>query len=196
MKAIVYKWFEGMAFLKSARSVIAVSGTSLAIFLNPSLVNAAEKAIFTYGGLTQSVPIEELQTFANTGEVSSGLNTLLKHSDQNPLMMRWILRQQFAANNKIISDLFNTVPGEYVLSQTGNVVGAKSERANVKALRGALIASVSDNNLVSLMELLENYPTKDVYVNGKILAKAQNSFNQFVEETTQYIKIPLEIPQN
>ena len=91
--------------------------------------------------------------------------------------MRWILRQEFPANTKIISDLLNTTPGEYILSQTGNIVGSKAERANVKALRGALVKSASDNNLVSLMELLTNYPTEDVYVNGKILAQMRGNLN-------------------
>ena len=177
MNAIVDKWFGQKAFLKPVQSAIALCVTSLAISLSPNLVNAAEKVIFTYGGLTQSVPLEELQAFAETGEVSPSIKTLLDHSDRNPFMMRWILRQEFPANNKIISDLFNTAP-------------------NVKALRGALIASASDNNLVSLMELLENYPTKDVYVNGKILARVRANFDRFVEDTSQYIKLPLEPPQN
>ena len=187
MKAIVSKWL-GQA--------IALCGASLAMSLSPSLVNAAEEVIFTHGGFTQSIPLEELQTFADTGEVSSSLNTLLDHGNQNPFVMRWILRQEFPANTKLISNLFNTAPGEYVLSQTGNVVSAKSERANVEALRGALIASTSDNDLVSLIELLENYPTKDVYVNGKILAKLRGNFSQFVEETSQYLEISSNLPLN
>ena len=81
-------------------------------------------------------------------------------------------------------------------SQTGNVVNSKTEVANVTALRGALVASASDNNLVSLLELLENYPTPDVYVNGKILSRLRGDFHQFVEGTSQYIKIPLNLPQN
>ena len=188
MKAIVSRWLR--------QKQVVLYGTTLAMSLSPSLVNAAEEVIFTYGGLTQSVRLEELQEFANTGEVSPSLNTLLDNSDQNPFVMRWILRQEFPANTKIISDLFNTEPGEYVLSQTGNVVSAKSERANVKALRGALVSSASDNNLVSLMELLENYPTKNVYVNGKVLSSLRGNFSQFVEETSQYIKIPFNLPQN
>ena len=178
------------------RTAIAFLGAGAAISLCSQKAYSSEKVIFTYSGLTQSVPLKELEEFANTGEVSSSLETLLYYGDQNPFVMRWILRQEFPANTKLISDLFNTPPGEYVLSQTSNVVGAKSERANVEALRGALVTSASDNNLVSLMELLANYPTRDVYVNGKILAKLRGNFNQFVGETSQYIKIPLNLPQN
>lgn len=178
------------------RMALALVGASMAVCLSPRQAESSEKVIFTYGGFTQSISRAELQNFAETGEISSSLETLLNYGDQNPFLMRWILRQEFPANTKIVSDLLNTPPGEYVLSQTGNVVGSKAERANITALRGALVKSASNDNLVSLMELLSNYPTEDVYVNGKILAQMRSNLNQFVEETSRYIKIPLNLPQN
>jgi len=175
---------------------IALWGAGMIVSVASRRALSAERVVFTYGGLTQSIPLSELQDFADTGEISSSLETLLDYGDQNPFFMRWILRQEFPADTKVVSDLLNTNPGEYVLSQTGNIVGSKAERANVKALRGALVKSASDNNLVSLMELLANYPTQDVYVNGKILAQLRGNINQLVEETSRYIKIPLNLPQN
>jgi hypothetical protein len=186
-KATLLKWFR--------QTAIAFISAGMAISLTPSQASGSEKVIFTYGALTQSIPIEELQDFAHTGKVTPALDTFLKHSKQNPFVIRWILKQEFPANNKIISDLLNTAPGEYILSQTENVMSSKTEIANVTALRGALIASASDNNLVSLLELLENYPTQDVYVNGKILARMQENFAQFVEGTSQYIKMPWDMPK-
>lgn len=153
--------------------------------LNTKNAIASEKVIFTYSGITQSVSLEELQTFADTGEVASSLNSLLKFGKQNPFIIRWILTQKFPANTKLIYDLLNTAPGEFALSQTGNVLSAKSKRANIKALRGALIASASDDNLISLIELLENYPTKEVYVDGKALTQVQKDLAGFISETNK-----------
>lgn len=184
---IVSRWLR--------QTAIALIGAGMVISLTPSRASSAEKVIFTYGGLTQSIPLEELQDFADTGKVSPALNTVLKHEQQNPFVMRWILNQNFPANNKLISDLLNTVPGEYVLSQTGSVVSSNTEKADVTALRGTLITSASDNQLVSLIELLENYPTQDVYLNGKILARLWGDLNHFVEGTSQYINIPLNPPK-
>jgi len=158
---------------------------SSAIFFCGQKAIASEKVVFKYSGATQSVSIEELQTFANTGETSPALEFLLSFGKQNPFIIRWVLNQQFPANTKLIYDLLNTAPGEYALSQTGNVVSAKSERANVKALRGALIKSASDDNLISLIELLENYPTKEVYVDGKVLSKVQRDLAGFISETNK-----------
>lgn len=188
-KVAALRWFRPMA--------IALVSAGIAIALTPNQAFGSEKIIFTYDAFTQSIPLEELQDFADTGEVSPSLDTLLSHGKQNPFFIRWILRQEFPADNKLIANLLNTAPGEYVLSQTGAVVSSKAERANVKALRGALLASAKDNNLVSLIELLENYPTKDVYVNGKILARLRGNLDQFIEETSQYIKIPWNLlPRN
>ena len=183
--AKISRWFR--------ETGIAVLVAGATITLGSNRVLASEEVIFTYGGATQSVAIEELQTFVETGETSSSIKFLLSLSNRSPSLMRWILKQKFPADTKLVSDLLNTAPGEYVLSQTGNVVGSKSQRANVTALRGSLIRSASDDGLVSLIELLEHYPTKQVYVNGKMLARVQNNINQFVEETEKYIKIPADL---
>lgn len=164
--------------------VMAIAG--LAISLSPSRVLAAQKIIFTYGAVRQSVSLTELQAFVETGETSSSVDSLLSHTKQNPFVMRWILQQEFPVETVTISDLLNTIPGEYVLSQTGRIVGSKTERANVQALRGALVASASDNNLVSLIELLENYPTKQVYIDAKMLGKMGIGLSELLEETNKH----------
>lgn len=171
------RWFE------KTGTAIVLAATAISLCCHR--VKAAEKVIFTYESATQAVSISELQSFAATGEISPSLKFLLNVGKQSPWMMRWILNQNFPADTEIVSDLFNTAPGEYVLSQTSTVVSSKSERANVKALRGALIASASDDRQISLIELLENYPTKQVFVNGKLLAKMRPNFVQFVEETSK-----------
>ena len=184
----IYRWFRETGI------VVFVAGVAFSLY--PNVAKASENIIFQHGGATQSVSLEELQTFADTGETSASLETLFKHGKQNPQVIRWIVRQQFPADTKIVYDLLNTAPGEYVLSQTGTVVGTKSERANIKALRGALIKSTRDDNLVSLVELLDNYPTKEVYVDGKMLGKARDNLEDFIHETNKYIQLPFDILAN
>ncbi len=184
----IFTWFREVA--------ISILVASITVSLIPSEAKASEEIIFRYGGATQSVSLEDLQIFAETGETSASLNFLLKVGKQNPELIRWIMKQQFPADTKLIYDLLNTAPGEYILSQTGSFVSSKSERANVKALRGALVKSASDDNVISLIELLENYPTQQVYVNSKLLAKVEDNLSDFIKETNKYIKIPLSILSN
>jgi hypothetical protein len=170
-------------YFKKTGIVMFVAATMLGLIAEKAI--ASEKIIFKYSGATQTLSLEELQTFASTGETSPALDFLLKFGKQNPFMIRWILTQQFPANTKLIYDLLNTAPGEYVLSQTGTILGSKSERANITALRGALVAAASDDNLISLMELIEQYPTEEVYVDGKILSKAQQDLGDFINQTNK-----------
>lgn len=175
--AKISKWFQKTKTVVFAASIAWCFWGQKAI--------ASEKIIFKYGGASQTVSLEELQTFANTGESSPALDFLFQFGKQNPFIIRWIITQQFPANTKLIYDLLNTAPGEYALSQTGTILGSKSERANVKALRGALVTSASDDNLISLVELIENYPTKEVYVDGRILSKVQRDLAGFINETNK-----------
>ncbi len=170
---------------------ISLFAATLTISLTPKGTLAAEKITFTYGIASQSIAIEELDTFAETGEISPTLNFLLNHSKQNPLMIRWLLTQEFPGDIKLIYDFLNTAPGEYVLAQTSNIVNSDSERANVKALRGALIAAASDDNQISLLELLHHYPTKRVYVNGKSLSKVRRNLWNFIEQISKSLQLPL-----
>ena len=180
MGSKITKWFH--------RFKIAISIAGMTVALSPSRAFASEEVIFTYGGVTQSVALEELQDFAQTGERSPAVNFLLNSSKQNPFLMRWILKQEFPANIKLISDLLNTAPGECALSQTSSIVSTKSQRADVTALRGALISAASDDDSISLIELLESYPTQQVYINGRILARVRQNLGQFIQETDRYIE--------
>lgn len=170
---------------------ISLFAATLTISLAPNKALAAEKITFTYGIASQSIAIEELDDFAATGEISSTLDFLLNYSKQNPLMIRWLLTQKFPADINLIYDLLNTAPGEYVLAQTSNIINSDSERANVKALRGALIAAASDDNQISLLELLHQYPTKQVYVDSKSLSKVHRNLWNFIEQISKSIQLPL-----
>lgn len=169
---------------------------SLVIAISSHRVAAAEKITFRYGIATHSVSYADLETFAKTGKMSPSLKFLFKFSEQDPRVVRWILTQQFPADVKIISDVLNSAPGEYILDRTTSAVATRSDRANAKALRGALITSASDDRRISLLEVLDNYPTHQVYVDGKLLSQMRRNFLNFVVEAEKYIKIPTEIIQD
>lgn len=188
LKSNILSWF--------LETGIVLFTTGMIISSSPRLVMASEEIVFKYGGVTETVPLSELQNFARTGETSPSIDFLLGIGKQNPQGARQVLKQQFPADTRLVYNLLNTAPGEYVLSRTDNFVGTKSERANVKALRGAIIKSASDDNLISLIELLEDYPTKKVYVNSRALIKAQRNLVSFIKETSKYIRIPLNILSN
>ncbi len=167
---------------QSLKVNLALFVTCILVVIPNHKVIAAEKITFGYGMATQSVSFAELATFAETGELSPKLKFLFEYGKQNPQTIRWILTQQFPASPKLIGDLLNTPPGEYLLAQIGNTIGTRSERANVTAFRGALIAAASNDRQLSLLEVLHYYPTQQVYVDGKLLFRSWRNLQNLLEK--------------
>jgi hypothetical protein len=183
-------------FTRSRKRAIYWSIALTVFFGSAHRVTAAEEIIFSSGAATQSVTIEELEEFAETGEIAPSLKFLFKASDRDPKTMRQLLTQTFPADTALVGKLLNSQSGEYVLSQTSRVIGTRSDRANIKALRGALITSVSDDRQASLLEILQNYPTRQVYVDGRMLGSAAKNINSLISEAEKYIEMPLTLVQD
>ena len=173
------------------KNVLAL-GTGL-MFIFPSLqVNAAEEIIVSYGALSQSVKVKDLSTFAQTGEMSASIRFLTDIADQNPQQMRQILNRDLGVGIVFLSDILNSSPGEYGLSEIGKVVHTKSRRANVESLRGALLISAIDNK-VSLLELFQNYPTQQIYIDGDQLSQRAKMLKKVTNQIDKNLEIPLAI---
>ncbi|MBE9203927.1 alpha/beta hydrolase [Synechocystis salina LEGE 06099] len=127
---------------------------------------AAERVVLTYSVLRESVSIEELGELSRTGKVSPSLKAYLKMANKDPEELRGWLNQPFQADPVTLSRVLNSFAGEYVLNQVGQVIHTPSKRDNKEALRGAIITSAEKDNQVRLIEVLENYPTPELHVNG------------------------------
>ena len=174
-----------------SRASIIILTTSITVSIVPERLLAAQEVIFKYGVASHSVSVRELENFVATGETTPAINFLIKTSKQNPAALRWMLAQQFPADIQLMNNLLNTPPGEYFLTQSSDIVNTSDERANIHALRGALVTSASDDRYVSFLELLQNYPTQKVYIDAKKLAKTRRNMMNSVEQVQNYITIPL-----
>lgn len=154
-------------------------------------VLAAEEVIFTYGPANQSVSIEELEKFAQTGDLSPSLQFLFKYSKQNPETVRSALNKTLPANQILISNIFNTTIGESVLDQTSQLLHTKSHRSSREALRSSLIISAQGDNEISLLELLQNYPTKQVYLDSKNVASSVKKVSELLNTIDKNLRLPL-----
>lgn len=155
-------------------------GIGVIVGIDSSLVLAAEEVIFYNGMASQSVSLKELENFADTGETSPSLEFLFDFSRQNPQLARYFLNQEFLVEAIWFKNLLNSTPGEWLLGETGKTVHPKSKRANIQALRGSLVQCASDDNKISLLEILQNYPTQQVYVDGTVFSEPFKPFNNLI----------------
>lgn len=150
-------------------------GVSLAlgsVFLNPFQVHAAEQVMLRYGILERSISVDELSEFAETGKTSRQLRTYLRDSGQEPDRVRELLSNEVEVRQLFLDGVLNSAPGEVILDKMGEFVHTSSGEANRQALRSALVLSASDDDRISLIEVLQNYPTREVHVNGRRVASA------------------------
>ncbi|MFP4100428.1 alpha/beta hydrolase [Coleofasciculus sp.] len=143
--------------------------------------DAAESVVLKYRFLRETVSVEELTTFAETGELSTSLQAYLKMAGKEPAELRQVLTKEVAVNPILLHRVLNSAPGELLLDQTSQVIHTPTNRANRQSLRGALMSSALPNGKITLIETLQHYPTPEVHVEGNRLVEVVQRISRVTE---------------
>jgi hypothetical protein len=143
---------------------------------------AAETVIFKYGFLRQSISISELSTFVETGEMSSSLRNFFELANQNPESIREVLGQEIEVDGVVLSKFLNSFPGGILLNILSEYIQTPSGRASKESLRGALVSSALPDNNIRLIEVLENYPTSEIHVEGDRLGEFFQGLKDIIDK--------------
>ncbi|MHC5733734.1 alpha/beta hydrolase [Nostoc sp.] len=149
------------------RRVLVLVGSIYLLFL-PTPAFAAEQVVLKYGIFRESLSVEELSTFAQTGELSRSLRVNLALARQDPKAIRQYLTEPMKVNPVFLDKVLNSQIGNIILDQISQVIFTPSRRADRQALRAALVLSASQDGQVSLIEIIKNYPTNEVEVDGVV----------------------------
>ena len=177
---------------------ILLLGIGTGTLLGSSKALASEEIILSYSALGQSVLVQDLETFVETGEMSSSVRFLIDVTKQNPDDVRTALTKEVGLSLTFLSKVLNSLPGEYALFQAGQIIHPKSKpnRALITSLRGALILSASDDNQISLLEFFQNYPTQQMYVDARLLKNTSEDVIDFINRAEERLEVPLAIAKD
>lgn len=164
--------------------IVAFSSTMLG-FVFP--VNASEKVIFKYGMWQESLPVSDMTVFCDTGEISTTLSYYIRLSNQSSDRINNVLCKPIAVNGVTLSKMLNNPVGGFILDLFGEVITTPSKKASRESLRGALVTSALENDDISIIEVLNNYPTNEVHLNGDRLVE----FYRQVEDVLKIIPVNL-----
>ena len=140
-------------------------GTST-VLLSSDKAFALENVTVKYGAVDVTLPMSDLQSFAQTGKPSPQLQSVLSLAKQTPESVREILTREVALDSQLVSRIANTYFGEIVFKQLGEVAYTPATRAqSAPALRDALVAASGDSK-ISLMEVMQNYSPPALEVDG------------------------------
>lgn len=155
----------------SLRCVLVLMLSATTLLFSTSAI-AAEQVVLKYRIFRESISVEELSTFAQTGELSTSLRINLALARQDPKAIRGYLTEPVKVNPVFLERVLNSPVGNVVLDQVSQVVHTPSDRANRQALRSALVLSASRDGEITLIETIQNYPTPEVEVEGDRLESA------------------------
>jgi hypothetical protein len=143
---------------------------------SPQLAN--KSLLIQFGPLGRSISLADLTRFAETGELSRGWRFFLNVAGVAPEDLRTALNQEIGVELRFLDRTLNGLLGEFLLYQVGQVVQTPSNTANIQALRSALVGSAEDSQ-ISLLEVLQQYPTQQVRLNGLRLARIGRNVSRF-----------------
>jgi predicted dienelactone hydrolase len=143
------------------RGVEVIAGVGAALLMALP-VAAAETLFFDYGYLSRSLSVGDLETFAETGEVSSDLESYFRLLEATP-QTREQFRQALNGRRQIdvaqLGQLLYTPLGEEFLRQFGTYIQTGARLNGQYAIRAALLGAASNSEGFSLLGVLQQYPT-------------------------------------
>ncbi len=157
-------------FISLRRAIVLLVSSCLLLGSVPAF--AAQRVVLKYRIFRESLSVQELSNFAQTGNLSSSLRVNLALARQNPKAIRQYLTEPVKVNSVILDKVLNSRIGNVILDQLTQVIHMPSGKADRQALRAALVISASKDRQISLIEVIENYPTAEVEVEGDHLENA------------------------
>jgi Alpha/beta hydrolase of unknown function (DUF1400) len=145
-------------------------------------VKAAEKVVLKYSVLQVPISVSELETFGKTGQMSPPLALLLTQSKQNPDTVRQALTKQIKVNYNLVKDNLKSTPAKLILDQVGQVIHPPTNQRDRDALGNAVLKSLEKDNQLTLLEVMQNYPTSEIQVDGDRLVEAYTQLATFAQQ--------------
>lgn len=148
-------------------------------------VAAAETLFFDYGYLSRSLSVRDLETFAETGEVSSDLDYYFRLAEATPLTregFRQALNGRQQVDVAVLGQLLYTPLGEEFLRQFGTYIQTGTRQNGQYAILAALLGAASSPEGFNLLGVLQQYPT-DIRIDIDTTLELAKSLDIVVEAT-------------
>ncbi|MGL5944176.1 MAG: alpha/beta hydrolase [Waterburya sp.] len=160
---------------------------TLFVWRSPPVI-AAEKISFRYGLLEFSIPINSLETYATTGKTDRHLATYINSSNsQASAKFRKLLTYKLDIDSIIIYRFFNSYFGKTILSYLGEIIEIRPTKNGFYALRSALILATNEPEGLTLLNILQNFPTETIYIDGEISIKLADALVELTEQNKKAI---------
>lgn len=147
------------------------------ITLQPQRALGAEQVEVTYGLLEFPISVEDLETFAETGEITGGLKLYARFlDDEQEATLRQFLQQRYDISPVLVSQLTYSPIGQLILQNLGTIIQTDARVDGFYALRSALILAAAEPEGFSMINLIRYFPSANIRIRGGELLALQRQF--------------------
>lgn len=164
---------------------------STASFLLLSIpASAAETVYVSLGLLEISVSVESLEKYAEDGTITPQLGAYTRYlSPQQKERLREILMVPAELDTIAIAQFLYSPQGEKILRQFGEIIDTKNRQGGIYAIRAGLILAAADEQGLTLLNFLQQFPTEGLRINSGRGFELVNQLSRFIKETERAVTL-------
>lgn len=192
-KITIWQCFR-LRFLKSSyllQLVLTICNLGICLSVplaSVSKTSAAEKIYLDYGVLQFSLPVESLETYAKKGIIDANLANYASFLSPEQLkQLRKALVSKADITPLAVTQFLYSPQGERILAKVAQVIQTKAGQSGFYALRSALIMATADQEGLTPLNILKQFPTYGIRLNSERGFEIIENLSEIVQETEEAI---------
>lgn len=137
----------------------------LSVSVHAKPASSAERIFASFLSFEQSVSVQSLETFAETGQITGDFIPYARYisPEQRPFLQN-ALQQKLDISPVAISQFLYSGIGELMVRRVAQVIRPKSNQGGFYALRGAIIVAAADPKGLTVLNFLKHYPIQGLKI--------------------------------
>jgi predicted dienelactone hydrolase len=149
-------------------------------------IRAAERIYVSYGILERSIPVASLEDYAHNGIIDENLAVYAQYAEPAELkQLREVLLARADLQSVPLSQFLYSPQGEILLKRLGTVIQPESRLEEFKAIRAALILASVDPQGLTLLNVLQKFPTRGIRIDVQASLNIVGELQSLVQQTNQ-----------
>ncbi len=167
---------------------IALSAISAVAIVKPS--EAAETVNFRFSVFEISVSVDDLEKFAQTGELRGALDMASRYISANDMaVFRRVLTARADIPISLLSRFLYTSQGERALDILGDFITTGPQLSGNRAIRAAAVLAAADKERgLSLLNFLRKFPTSDIYFDIQAGLQTVSELSDLLQNTQKVVQ--------
>lgn len=163
--------------------LVPIPGTS-------SSAVAAERIYISYGALERSISVAALEAYAKEGKLDDDLAAYVDYiSPQQLVQLQSVLLARIELSPVAVSQFLYTPQGEILLDRLGQVIQTEARQPGFYALRAALILAAADPEGLTLLNVLDKFPTRSIRINLRRSLQIAEELQRLINQTRQELAL-------